>query len=64
MGADVAPLSLDSAKVVLIPVTDFYDEAHWSLGEDYIRIAFCKDLDTLRQANERLLALKPYIRQD
>ncbi|BGP18974.1 hypothetical protein JCM10213_002606 [Rhodosporidiobolus nylandii] len=51
-----------TAKVVLIPPTDFYSKPHWGLGENYIRVAFCKDTDTLRQAGERLLALKPYIR--
>lgn len=43
-------------------MTDFYTEADWHLGENFVRIAFCKDLDTLRQANERLLALKPFIK--
>ncbi|GAA5973367.1 hypothetical protein JCM11641_003095 [Rhodosporidiobolus odoratus] len=51
-----------TAKVVLIPPTDFYSQPHWNLGENYIRVAFCKDPETLRQASERLLALKPYIR--
>lgn len=27
-----------TAKVVLIPVTDFYDKEHWSMGEKYIRM--------------------------
>jgi hypothetical protein len=31
-------LSFHSAKVVLIPVTDFYNKEHWSLGEKYIRM--------------------------
>ncbi|GAA5868260.1 hypothetical protein JCM8547_002297 [Rhodosporidiobolus lusitaniae] len=52
----------ETAKVVLIPPTDFYSKPNWGLGENWIRIAFCKDPDTLRQASERLLALKPYIR--
>ncbi|GAA5908816.1 kynurenine--oxoglutarate transaminase [Sporobolomyces salmoneus] len=51
-----------TAKVVFIPPTDFYSKEHWSLGENWIRVAFCKDPDTLRQATERLLALKPYIK--
>ncbi|KAM0787952.1 hypothetical protein ACM66B_006156 [Microbotryomycetes sp. NB124-2] len=52
-----------TAKVVCIPTTDFYSEPDWNIGEKYVRFAFCKDLDTLRQAGERLLALKPYIKQ-
>ncbi|GAA5918624.1 hypothetical protein JCM1841_002281 [Sporobolomyces salmonicolor] len=58
----VAWFIAQTAKVVLIPPTDFYSKEHWSLGENWIRVAFCKDLETLRQAGERLLTLKPYIR--
>ncbi|BGP53478.1 arylformamidase [Rhodotorula sphaerocarpa] len=58
----VAWFVAQTAKVVLIPPTDFYSKPHWNLGENWIRVAFCKDTDTLRQAAERLLALKPYIR--
>ncbi|KWU44639.1 PLP-dependent transferase [Rhodotorula sp. JG-1b] len=58
----VAWFIAQTAKVVLIPPTDFYSKPHWNLGENWIRVAFCKDPDTLRQATERLLALKPYIR--
>ncbi|BGP37437.1 arylformamidase [Rhodotorula kratochvilovae] len=59
----VAWFIAQTAKVVLIPPTDFYSQPHWSLGSDWIRVAFCKDTDTLRAASERLLALKPYIRE-
>ncbi|GAA6042628.1 hypothetical protein JCM8097_008251 [Rhodosporidiobolus ruineniae] len=58
----VAWFVAQKAKVVLIPPTDFYSKPHWGLGENWIRVAFCKDTDTLRQAGERLQALKPYIR--
>ncbi|GJN88082.1 hypothetical protein Rhopal_001038-T1 [Rhodotorula paludigena] len=58
----VAWFVAQTAKVVLIPPTDFYSQPHWNLGSDWIRVAFCKDTDTLRAAGERLLALKPYIR--
>ncbi|KAK4699580.1 kynurenine aminotransferase, partial [Phenoliferia sp. Uapishka_3] len=51
-----------TAGVVCIPPTDFYSEPHWSMGENFIRLAFCKDVDVLRAASERLLKLKPYIR--
>ncbi|POY76012.1 hypothetical protein BMF94_0735 [Rhodotorula taiwanensis] len=59
----VAWFVAQTAKVVLIPPTDFYSKPHWNLGENWIRVAFCKDPGTLRQATERLLALKPYIRE-
>ncbi|KDE08643.1 aminotransferase [Microbotryum lychnidis-dioicae p1A1 Lamole] len=51
-----------TAKVVLIPVTDFFSEEHAGLGENWIRVAFCKDEATLKEAGERLLKLKPFIR--
>ncbi|KAI0303872.1 1-aminocyclopropane-1-carboxylate synthase 1 [Russula brevipes] len=44
-----------------IPVSEFYCEEHVSLGESYIRFAFCKDLDTLKAAGERLQNLKKYL---
>lgn len=50
------------AGVITIPPTDFYSKPHWPLGENFIRIAFCKDLQTLRDACERLLKLKPFIK--
>ena len=48
--------------VVSIPPTDFYSEPSWPLGEHFVRFAFCKDLQLLRDASERLLKLKPYIK--
>ncbi|KAF9247179.1 PLP-dependent transferase [Melanogaster broomeanus] len=39
----------------------FYCEEHCRIGESYARFSFCKDLDTLRQAGERLQALTKYI---
>jgi len=44
-----------------IPVSEFYCEEHVSIGENYTRFAFCKDLDTLKVAGERLLKLKKYL---
>ncbi|KAI9574551.1 pyridoxal phosphate-dependent transferase [Boletus coccyginus] len=44
-----------------IPVSEFYCEEHCSIGESYARFSFCKDVDTLRQAGERLQALAKYI---
>lgn len=39
----------------------FYCEEHVSFGENYIRFSFCKDLDTLKAAVERLQKLKKYL---
>ncbi|KAH8988583.1 PLP-dependent transferase [Lactarius akahatsu] len=44
-----------------IPVSEFYCEEHMSLGENYIRFSFCKDLDTLKAAAARLQNLKKYL---
>ncbi|KAI0753781.1 PLP-dependent transferase [Fomes fomentarius] len=44
-----------------IPVSEFYCEEHVGIGENYARFAFCKDLDTLRRAGERLQRLREYI---
>jgi len=44
-----------------IPVSEFYCKEHVSLGENYIRFSFCKDLDTLKAAGERLQNLKKYL---
>jgi kynurenine aminotransferase len=44
-----------------IPVSEFYCAEHMALGENYIRFAFCKDLDTLKAAGERLQKLKKYL---
>ncbi|KAF8826632.1 hypothetical protein HHX47_DHR5000066 [Lentinula edodes] len=39
----------------------FYCIEHANIGEVYARFAFCKDLDTLMHASERLEKLKQYI---
>lgn len=44
-----------------IPVSEFYCEEHMHIGEKFSRFAFCKDVDTLARAGERLLALKNYL---
>ncbi|KZT66426.1 PLP-dependent transferase [Daedalea quercina L-15889] len=44
-----------------IPVTDFYCDTSASIGENYLRFSFAKDLDTLRAAGERLQGLKKYL---
>lgn len=47
--------------VVSIPPTEFCLPQSAHLFEDYQRFAFCKTLDTLMKARERLLKLKQYI---
>ncbi|KAJ3795173.1 pyridoxal phosphate-dependent transferase [Lentinula aff. detonsa] len=44
-----------------IPVSEFYCLEHANIGEVYARFSFCKDVDTLRHASERLKKLKQYI---
>lgn len=39
----------------------FYCEEHCTIGESYARFSFCKDIDTLRQAGEKLQSLTKYI---
>ena len=41
----------------------FYCEDHVQIGERFARFAFCKDLDTLRRAAERLQGLKRVLQQ-
>ncbi|KAG6880441.1 hypothetical protein C0992_000043 [Termitomyces sp. T32_za158] len=45
-----------------IPVSEFYCEEHAEIGEVYARFAFCKDLDTLKAAGERLQGLKKFLK--
>ncbi|KAI0351181.1 PLP-dependent transferase [Trametes cingulata] len=44
-----------------IPVSEFYCQEHLSIGENYARFAFCKDLATLRRAGERLQRLRDFL---
>ncbi|KAF9646775.1 PLP-dependent transferase [Thelephora ganbajun] len=46
-----------------IPVSEFYCEEHCNIGEAYARFAFCKDLDTLHAAAERLKKLTKYLKK-
>jgi N-succinyldiaminopimelate aminotransferase len=41
-----------------IPPESFYCEAHQHIGKSYIRFAFCKSDDLLREAGERLAKLR------
>lgn len=47
--------------VVAIPPTEFCTPDSAPYFEDYLRFAFCKELDTLQKARQKLLALKDYI---
>ncbi|MBI5292938.1 MAG: aminotransferase class I/II-fold pyridoxal phosphate-dependent enzyme [Chloroflexi bacterium] len=44
--------------VAAIPPSAFYSEEHKALGKGYARFAFCKKMETLEQAAERLARLK------
>ncbi|KAI0265186.1 pyridoxal phosphate-dependent transferase [Gloeopeniophorella convolvens] len=44
-----------------IPVSEFYCEEHMTIGENFGRFSFCKDMGTLRAAVERLQKLKQYL---
>ena len=41
-------------KVVCIPMSSFYDAGDSHLGERFVRFAFCKDEDIIREAASRL----------
>ena len=44
--------------VAAIPPTAFYSDEHKSIGKTYARFAFCKKMETLEKAAERLMRLK------
>ncbi|KAI3646443.1 hypothetical protein MP228_009371 [Amoeboaphelidium protococcarum] len=48
-------------KVAAIPPAEFYSQQNQHLASNYARFAFCKDLETLKQAKENLQKLKQYI---
>jgi kynurenine aminotransferase len=52
---------LTKMGVVSIPPTEFYTKNHAHEAEDYLRFAFCKDIDTLKEAGKKLMKLKEYI---
>ena len=51
----------ERAGVVSIPPSDFYSDEHKHIGANYLRLAFCKDVETLKAAGERLFKLKPFL---
>jgi aspartate/methionine/tyrosine aminotransferase len=42
------------AGVVLVPASAMYSEEHRALGQRWVRFAYCKTMETLEQAVERL----------
>ena len=46
----------------LIFPLQFYCAEHTAYGERFARFSFCKDVDTLKQAVERLQGLKKFLR--
>lgn len=48
-------------RVSSIPVSEFYCDEHMNIGERFLRFAFCKDLDTLHKAGERLRGITKFI---
>ena len=67
IGVSTIPVSEVSFPRTILELSDldrllqFYCEEHANIGEAYARFSFCKDLDTLRRAAERLQRLKQYI---
>ncbi|CDO69418.1 hypothetical protein BN946_scf184791.g13 [Trametes cinnabarina] len=47
--------------VSCIPVSEFYCDEHMHIGANYARFSFCKDVDTLRTAAERLQKLRWFL---
>lgn len=50
---------ISEVGIAAIPPTAFYCDEHRSLGQQWARFAFCKRMETLEQAAERLMKLKP-----
>jgi N-succinyldiaminopimelate aminotransferase len=44
--------------VAAIPPSAFYSAPNKALGQKYVRFAFCKTMETLERARERLLKIK------
>ena len=50
-----------NADLRIAHTLQFYCAEHVVIGENYARFAFCKDLDTLRRAAERLQRLREFV---
>jgi kynurenine aminotransferase len=50
-------------RVSSIPVSEFYCDEHRYIGERFLRFAFCKDLDTLKEAGERLRGISKFLKK-
>ncbi|KIM90664.1 hypothetical protein PILCRDRAFT_811118 [Piloderma croceum F 1598] len=51
----------EDIKVSTIPVSEFYCDEHCNIGENYVRVSFCKDNDTMKAAGERFQGLKKFL---
>ena len=49
--------------VSTIPVSEFYCDEHSHIGERFLRFAFCKDLETLNAAGERLRGITKFLKR-
>jgi len=53
----------EQVGVSSIPPSEFYCEEHGNIGERFARFAFCKDVETLKRAGERLQGLKKFLKK-
>src|SRR5216684_4228381 len=56
---DFTRLLIKEVGVACIPPESFYSREHAHIGHGYVRFAFCKSDDMLRQVGERLSGLSP-----
>lgn len=61
--SEVRPFRSDSGCVSSLSHAQFYCKEHVNIGESFARFAFCKDLDTLSKAAERLQGLSKFMRR-
>jgi N-succinyldiaminopimelate aminotransferase len=57
-GVAFARHALETVSVAMIPPAAFFSEAHQHLARTQIRLAFCKNDDTLHEAGRRLARLR------
>ena len=64
MGVSSIPVSEVSEQINFLDELSFfqfYCDEHVYIGENYARFSFCKDVETLKNAGERLQKLKYHI---
>jgi len=49
--------------LTFIPPSAFYSDEHKHMGADFARVCFCKNEETIKQAEEKLRKLAKYIEQ-